>query len=138
MDDLFRTENPEIEIITNMTLFMFVDDGKLFVSSDSLNKNIKALTHAYNITQEWLYGVGLAPDIDKRELMHYTRQHKDESPAIHLLDQDGVTRTITTAASVRWLGIHLDRKLSFDYHIQVMKTKAEVVVNGLTMLSNSV
>ena len=120
------------------TLFMYVDDGKLFVSSKSLETNVKILQTAYKRTDSWLRSVGLAPDMDKRELMHYTRRPKDNSPAIRLTEHDGSTSTITPTAFVKWLGIYFDRKLLFNHHVKTMATKAMVTVRKLTMLANTV
>ena len=94
---------------TQVTLFVYVDDGMLFVSSRSLDTNIALLRSAYQRTDRWLRSVGLAPDLAKRELMHYTRRPKDGSPAIRLQEADGSTSTIAPTAFVKWLGVHFDR-----------------------------
>lgn len=123
---------------TNVTLFMYVDDGKLFVSSRSLETNVNLLKTAYRRADNWLRSVGLAPDLTKRELMHYTRRPKDGSPAIVLTEHDGTRSTITTTATVKWLGVFLDRKLLFNHHVKNLAARAEIAVRGLTMLANTV
>jgi len=67
---------------TVTTLFMYVDDSKLTVSSKSLETNIKLLAAAYYRVNQWLQKVGLTLDKDKQELMHYTRRQQDRSLAI--------------------------------------------------------
>ena len=45
----------------------------------------------------------------------------------------------TLAPSViRWLGFHLDRKLSFTHHVNLLATKGKAIVQGLRILGNSI
>ena len=123
---------------TPTTLLMYVDDGKIYVSSDSLETNIWILQRAYARTETWLESVGLSIDKSKRELMHYTRRKKDNCPAIRLQNADGTVSTIVPGSYVKWLGVQLDRKLRFDHHVKTLAARAENTVNGLTMLANTV
>ena len=123
---------------TPVTIFMYVDDGKLTVSSRSLETNIIYLKSAYNKVDEWLYQAGLSPDYMKRELMHYTRRRKDGSPSITFGDRDGERRVVSPQAHVRWLGVHFDRKLFFTHHIKLAAAKGANAVCSLSMLANTV
>ncbi|KAL1698401.1 hypothetical protein EV121DRAFT_297222 [Schizophyllum commune] len=128
------------DIATAVALLMYVDYGKIYVSSDSLERNVQLLKDAYKIVEEWLAEVGPASDLDKRELMHFTRRHKkdkDKNPPMTIVDRDGFTRTVVARACARWLGIHLDRKLLFNDHVKIMAAKAGGAVGRLTMLSNT-
>lgn len=98
----------------------------------------RLLAAAYRKTDEWLRKAGLAPDLSKRELMHYSRRKKDGTPAIRLQEHDGTISTITVFSHVKWLGVYLDRKLSFDHHVKILAGRAESAVNGLMMLANTV
>ena len=64
------TTTPVPDNPTEPHLYMYVDDGKIFVSSESLDTNIQLLKSTYNKVEEWLLKAGLAPDHTKRELMH--------------------------------------------------------------------
>jgi hypothetical protein len=122
-----------------VNVIMYVDDGKIYVSSKSLETNIIILKLAYKKVEEWLFSAGLAPDLGKRELMHYARRKKyDCSPPITLQDSDGDIRTIVTEKTTRWLGIHFDRKLLFNHHAKLAAAWGSVAVNALTMLANTV
>jgi len=57
---------------TNTGILMYVDDGKLIVSSMSIASNITLLAEAYKIVDQWLWKAGLTLDQDKREIMYYT------------------------------------------------------------------
>ena len=54
-------------------IIMYVDDGKLYTSSDSLENNVTFLKTTYKEVKTWLLKAGLAPDLTKCELMHYSR-----------------------------------------------------------------
>ncbi|PPR03941.1 hypothetical protein CVT26_001146 [Gymnopilus dilepis] len=124
---------------TKINLLMYVDDGKLFVSSNSLETNTILLKNAYLEAEAWLRRAGLSPDFSKRELMHYSRRRKHNSnPSIMFNDSDGATRIVTPEATVRWLGVHFDRKLRFERHVKILAASGENTVSALTMLANTV
>jgi len=103
---------PHPDQATETNLLMYVDDGKLYTSSKSLDTNITTLKTAYTKTETWLRSAGLSSDVSKREIMHYSRRRGDNSsPSITLQDNDGITRTVTPTATVKWLGVIFDRKL---------------------------
>jgi hypothetical protein len=78
-------------------------------------------------------------DNDKLELQHFTRRPRDTLPTITVPWANGQgTITISAQASMRWLGIFFDWKLSFRYHVEVMANRALSTVNGLRMLANTV
>jgi len=63
---------PLLDKSTAITLFMYVDDGKLTVSSKLLETNVKLLAVVYYRVNQWLQKAGLTLDKDKQELMYYT------------------------------------------------------------------
>jgi hypothetical protein len=137
---LFRAVRVEaVRGETGSTLLAYVDDGLLEVVSSSLETNMQILAQIYPQCIEWLHRVGLSTDDDKLELQHFTRQHHDTSPTLTVPRANGQgTITVSAQASMRWLGIFFDRKLSFRYHVEVMANRALSTVNGLRMLANTV
>ena len=124
---------------TPINIIMYVDDGKIYVSSTSLQTNVILLQNAYKEVESWLRSAGLAPDLAKREIMHYSRRRRyDCSPPITLQDFDGVDRTLVPDRFVKWLGIHFDRKLLFNHHVKIAAARGEIAVNSLHMLANTV
>jgi len=115
-----------------------MDDGKLYVSSKSLETNTAHLKEAYNRAEKWLKDTGLSPDYTKRELMHYTRRKKDGSPAISFDDRDGTHRVVKPESMVRWLRVYFNRKLRFQKHATILAARGENTVSSLTMLANTV
>jgi ribonuclease HI len=130
---------PHPEQATETNLLMYVDDGKLYVSSNSLDTNVTLLQSAYYKTTAWLQRAGLSPDTSKREIMHYSRRRAhNSSPSITLRDDDGETRTVTPTATVKWLGVLFDRKLRFEHHAKSLAARGENAVSSFTMLANTV
>lgn len=68
--DLFSREKT-IDGQSNTCMLAYVDDGKIYVASKSLDTNINTLRTAYKKVEGWLKQSGLQSDLDKRELMHY-------------------------------------------------------------------
>jgi ribonuclease HI len=122
-----------------INVIMYVDDGKIYVSSASLHTNVIMLKQAYEEVAAWLKSAGLAPDLVKREIMHYSRRRKyDCSPPITLQDDDGSTKTLVPDKIVKWLGVHFDRKLLFHQHVKIAAARGENAVNALRRLANTV
>lgn len=124
---------------TNPTLSMFVDDGKLTVSSLSLDTNVRILQRAYQITNNWLTSVGLASAPDKLELIHHSWQRdKGHAPDILVPGPTGTPITCKASKTVRWLGATFDHKLTFDQHVANLANRATITVRGACMLANTV
>ena len=123
---------------TRVSILCYVDDGMLYVSSHSLETNTQLLEAAYVRADQWLRSAGLAPDMDKRELMHYTRAASPALPPIVLRERAGNLTTIHPRETVRWLGVHFDRKLSFNHHVGVLAGRAATAAGRLSMLANTV
>ena len=122
-----------------INILMYVDDGKIYVSSMSLHTNVILLKLAYKEVEDWLLSAGLAPDLAKREIMHYSRRRKyDCAPPITLQDYDGNLRTLVPDKSLKWLGVHFDCKLLFNSHVKAAAARGEITVNSMTMLANTV
>ena len=124
---------------TQINVLMYVEDGKIYVSSNSLETNVILVKLAYLEVEKWLTSAGLAADVAKREIMHYSRRPKyDCSPSIVFQDGDGIARTVTPERHVKWLGVYFDRRLRFEHHAKQLAARGEIAVNGLSILANTV
>ena len=145
--DIFEISTNPIEILenhacnhpTHVSILMYVDDGKLTVSSQSLDTNNYILVKAYQLVDQWLHSAGLFPDQNKRELMHYIRRKRDKiSPHINLTNCNGTISTILVGSTIHWLGVHFDHKLLYNYHVTKMAAKAENAVVYISMPANTI
>lgn len=154
LDDRIRAAAPGILARIRMLdasaiegrLIMFVDDGKLYVSSSSLDTNVQHLRELYKVARAWARDEGLILDDEKQDFTHFTcsLQKLDGTPvrqlarpALRLPNNSGGESTIRPAESYRWLGIHWDPRLNFATHVKRMAARASGVVNAMRMLGNT-
>jgi ribonuclease HI len=121
-----------------LSLYMYIDDGLLMCISPTLDRNVEVLKNELNFIKLWLKGRGLGFDVEKSELMHFSKRRRDPSPPITITDTFDRTETIVARQSLRWLGIFFDRKLNFKKHVDIMANRGACKVAGLRMLGNTV
>ena len=68
---------------------------------------------------------------DKAELIHFYRDRKPHAEGVLLGDQE-----VKPSASVRWLGVILDSRLSFKKHVETWAGKA-LIANFLKSLNKT-
>jgi len=120
-----------------------VDDYRFLACSQDLETNIFTLRKTLEYAVDILLQIGMKIDPDKCNLMHFTWRRG--SPALgHHKNPLLVTRLyreriiITAPKSIRWLGFHLDCKLSFTHHVPTLTKKGVAIVNGLKVLGNTI
>ena len=118
-------------------VMLYVDDGKIYVSSKSLHTNITILERAYAFCEQWAERYGLLFDFDKRELMHHTRRTKDAelAPHISLPGPEGTLVSLKPLPVSKWLGIYWDTKLKFHGHIRQAAAKGSKAVTAMRLRS---
>lgn len=67
--------------------------------------------------------------------MHFSQRKADhsQSPTIYHGDKE-----IQAVVAMRWLGIYLDKKLTFNHHVTEWTQKARRVINHLRVMNNTV
>jgi hypothetical protein len=142
MQDIATREHQcarSLEKISPTTMAMYIDDGNIWVSSTSLNTNIKILQVAYKAISKQLAKSGLSIDTNKCELIHFTRRKRNTNiePSIKIPNpQETNMTTILPSPHIKWLGITFDSKLNFHEHVRRTASKAENALRGLYMLGN--
>ncbi|KAL1956834.1 hypothetical protein VTO42DRAFT_6784 [Malbranchea cinnamomea] len=116
----------------------YADDIALLSAGASLEDNIQVLQEDFKLLNSWAADEKLTFDTGKPELAHFPRR-RCNNPAIEL---DTWTETHSNAVcldgAVCYLGIWLDRKLSFRKHVDTMAAKARQVAGGIQACSNTV
>lgn len=84
------------------------------------------------ICTRWAATRGMQFEPSKSELLHFTRAHTAPTTAVRL-----GTTTIRPVESARFLGVWLDRKLTWKAHLKQIKTKMETQTFALTRLATS-
>lgn len=123
--------------------FGYADDVAILACSRSLEDNCKLLVTEWKEALEWDASEGITFDLDKSELIHFTKrlQDKDKNPSVIVALPDGRPYTVQPLeqnSSLRWLGVHFDRKLSFKTHVQILSANAVRAANGLRSLGNTI
>ena len=118
----------------------YIDDLGLLAISKSLEDNVKTLQLGLRRIILKLESMGMAIDPSKLEIQHFSRRPNDPSlPYLETTDPlDGHLIKVTPTAHTRWLGFFLDKRLSFNKHIDIMCKRASSVINGLRCLGNTV
>ena len=88
---------------------------------------------------QWCQTNKIPLDLDKTSLIHFTRSTKDNNPPIRLpssatLQGPRLIEATTKDNSLRWLGVHFDRCLTFKHHVQKVTAKAKTTAQTLRML----
>ena len=114
----------------------YVDNLAFLTISDSPGENIITLRHTLYTALDLFAEIGMKIDPDKSELIHFTWRKKPQHPPLSFTYQ-GKQITLSPPPSLRWLGFHLDSRLTFHNHIKIMAKKGSSVVQGLSCLGNT-
>ena len=114
----------------------YIDDICLLIQGKTAASNSRKLEEAVTTCFNWGKINAVAFDDPKSELMHYTNsRNPDTSEETQVKLPNG---TVITPSDVqRWLGIWLDRKLSWKDHIKRKATSAMRVFMSISRLANS-
>ena len=87
-----------------------------------------------------LHSIRMAIDPTKLEIQHFSCRPKDSSfPALRTTDPiTSEDICITPTKVTRWLGFYLDKRLSFNKHVDIMCKRASSVLNGICCLGNTI
>jgi ribonuclease HI len=111
----------------------YADDTAMLFVGDTLEETTAKANTAIASMEAWGQQEAFSFDPDKTEVMHFSRkQNRDSPPVSH---QDKVVRA---QKAMRWLGIWLDRKLTFNTHIEKWLLKATKVISQLRFVNNTV
>ncbi|XP_014553203.1 hypothetical protein COCVIDRAFT_80201, partial [Bipolaris victoriae FI3] len=71
-------------------------------------------------------------DIAKTELIHFTKKKERKEIPLELPSKEKIYHKDT----IKWLGVHLDNKLSFRGHVAIRACQAKAAFNRLGRLAN--
>jgi len=96
----------------------YADDLAILVRGPFLDTLLELTQSALEMVEEWFAGSGLSVNPQKTELVVFTRKYKlgsIEGPSLK-----GIK--LTPSASVKYLGVILDRKLTWKEHLESCKS----------------
>ncbi|OAQ61293.1 reverse transcriptase [Purpureocillium lilacinum] len=112
--------------------FGYADDTAMLRVGCSLQETTALASRDMRELLAWGASNGVTFDPDKTEIMHFSRK---KDPARRSIFQNDAE--IVPADSIRWLGLWLDRKLSFKTHVDEWTAKARRIANHLKALANT-
>ncbi|KAF7566009.1 hypothetical protein PtrM4_054430 [Pyrenophora tritici-repentis] len=110
----------------------YIDDLSLSTSSTSLKKNVKILEQQVRLLSHRGKNLAIMFDIAKTELIHFTAKKERKERSLQLPDNTIVEPKDT----IKWLGIHIDNRLSFKEHIATRVSQATKAFHRLGRLAN--
>lgn len=116
--DIHHSQRPIQAINTTSYVLQFADDTTLIAHGKSLTETLVRLQRLTDETVNWFKKWRLMANPDKSRLVIFGHRITPQSPHIVMLQNH-----IAPSSSARYLGIHVDNKLNFKYHLQKMKQK---------------
>ena len=114
--------------------FGYADDGCLFATGSTLLECQENLQKELDSTLRWGLENGISFDAAKTELQYFHRKNKNREEHPVLFGETVITPNEVT----RWLGLLLDRKLTFSKHLQHAVTRAKRVTDHVQRLCTTV
>lgn len=121
--------------LSQIGLFIYIDDRKFFIASCSLTVNTDILECAFTKIMEWADHFCLDINTKKRNFVHYVKPRRCcqgiliTFPSITLPSANGAPTTLKPKESIHWLGFFLDQGLTFHKHCKVVTAKAKSSLN---------
>ncbi|EFZ03294.1 Reverse transcriptase [Metarhizium robertsii ARSEF 23] len=111
----------------------YADDTAMLFVGDTLEETTAKANTAITAMETWGQQEAFSFDPDKTEVMHFSRKRNSSSPPVSHQGKE-----IKAQKAMRWLGVWLDRRLTFNTHIEKWSLKAEKVISQLRFVNNTV
>jgi hypothetical protein len=108
----------------------YVDDICIYCVKDSIQECVTELRYIVYILNRWCQEHGFALSIEKSALLFFCRQRQIPYTEIKLNNL-----TIPVVNEIKYLGVYLDRKLTWKAHVTYVQTRCEKGVNLLRMVA---
>lgn len=121
----------DIPIQTRTKLACFADDTACFTSSRDPDLVIDRLQLSINLLLKYFTSWKLKLNESKTEAVLFTRKRKIPNKRLQI---NGIS--IPWKPSVKYLGVHLDKKLNWTYHVTQIRSKGIKALNALNPIFN--
>ncbi len=122
----------KLKINVNIETSSFVDDIVIYTSSKKIDTNCERLNQAIQVAFNWARENVVKFDDSKSEMIHFELKKEMSLNTITLSNQT----TLKSQKSVKWLGIYIDRKLTFKEHVNKRVANATRVLHSISRLQN--
>jgi len=118
--------------LTHCKSILFADDTTIYKSSKDLNQLFELINSDLNIATEWFYSNQLSLNTNKTHYVLFSLK-KASTTGLHIHLAGTV---IEGKEHVKFLGIIVDEKLSWKYHIDYVKTRLISALFAMRRLKN--
>ncbi|MEL7079277.1 MAG: reverse transcriptase family protein [Cyanobacteria bacterium J06582_2] len=125
INDIVRQVSAEVKCA------LYVDDFTIFISARNDNHSNRVLQNSINQIVEWTKTKGLKLSSEKTVTIKFEKRRKGNEPALSLYNT-----AIQVCESTKYLGIIMDKRLSWKQHVEHLRTKCTPAVNLIRHLSH--
>ena len=122
----------KLRLNANINSSSFIDDISISISSKSIEINCRILTETVKNAFKWADENAVKFDDFKSELIHFESKRKMSENFIILSNNI----ILQSQKSIKWLEIHIDRKLTFKTHVKNRIASATRVMHAINRLQN--
>ena len=119
---------------------MYVDDGILFVCTETWDGVTTLLRARYEVCDEWVHCSGMSIEPDKSEVMFFQdphlRKHIPLPSSIMLSPANGSPYVVRPSETLRYLGFFFHFCLKWEPHVLIMCNQARASARALSILGN--
>ena len=105
--------------VNNANTILFADDTTIYIANTNISTLYEILSHELANLSDWFRANKLSLNISKTNYILFSNTEKQNKlPELKLADQ-----VISKVACVKFLGVHIDEKLKWDTHINIVKKR---------------
>jgi hypothetical protein len=97
---------------------LFADDSNMFCTGSNINTLISTMNNELKKVIDWLNINKLSLNVDKSNYMVFSRKH-----ILTVCDVSINSTSLNRIYQTKFLGVHIDWKLSWNYHVTYVKNK---------------
>ena len=122
---------------------MYVDDGAIYTTSCTMNAMANKAHDCFHNVLAWLYWNGLDANPAKTELMTFKKWAANHNhignitQGLRYIDPVHGPSNIMAMTSLQYLGIYLDKNLSWANHVNIMANYACSTICRINILGNT-
>jgi hypothetical protein len=121
-----------IELPVNTNISGFADDTALLIKGDTINQIEIKSNEVLKIAYKWSEMSKLTFNIEKTKALLITHKNKFKKPVIKLNNQ-----LIELVDNIKYLGVYIDNKLSWNIHINYVIKKCTKLTFALTAIAEN-
>ncbi len=105
----------------NCNTHLYADDTVLYCTSNTVHSVTEILQQAFDNLQHLLFNLKLILTQNKMQYMIFLRARNIADDGLHIITLTG--HSFERVSEYKYLGIWLDQKLTFKFHIDILASK---------------